>query len=59
MYSNKLNTIHPLPLSCQSNLHLRYAMKNTNKPLDGDYLVDFGIDVRSTATAQTKQSQDG
>ena len=45
MYLNKMNTIYPLSWSCQSNLHLRSAMKNTNTPLDGAYLADFGIDI--------------
>ena len=50
MYLNIVDTIHPLFWSCQSNLHLRSAMKNTNTPLDGAYLVDFGIEVTITAT---------
>ena len=48
MYLNKMNTIHPLSWSCLSNLHLSYAMKNTNTPLDGAYLADFGIDFSET-----------
>ena len=40
-----MNTINPLSWSCQPNLHLRSAMKNTNTPLDGAYLADFGIDI--------------
>ena len=45
MYLNKKNTLNPLSWNCQSNLHLRFAMKNTNTPLDGAYLADFGIDI--------------
>ena len=37
--------IHPLSWSYQSNLNLRSAIKNINKPLDGAYLADFGVDI--------------
>ena len=55
MYLNKMNTIHPLSWSCQSNLPLRSAMKNTNTPLDGAYLVDFGIDITYTVLCRAAQ----
>ena len=32
-------------LEFSKNLHLVSTMKNTNTPLDGAYLVDFGIDI--------------
>ena len=38
--------IHPLSWNCQSNLHLRSAMKTPT--LDGVYLADFIIDITST-----------
>ena len=41
----QMNIIHLLSWSCQWILHLRSAMKNTNTPLDGAYLADFGIDI--------------
>ena len=47
-YLNKMNKTHPLSWSWQSNLHLRSAVKNTNTPLDGAYLADFGIDNNIT-----------
>ena len=34
MYLNKMYTIHHLSWSCQSDLHLRSVMKNTNTSLD-------------------------
>ena len=47
MYLNKINTIHPLSWSCQSNSHLSFQIchENIKKPLDGSYLADFGIDI--------------
>ena len=45
MYLNKMKTIHSLSWSCQSDLYLRSAMENTNTPLDGAYLADFGMDI--------------
>ena len=45
MYLKKMNIIHLLSWSFQSNLHLRSTMKNLNTPLDGAYLADFGIDI--------------
>ena len=45
MYLNKMNEIHPLSWSCQSNLHLIFGLKNINKPLDGAYSADFGTGI--------------
>ena len=51
--------IHALSWSCQSNLHLRSAMKNINTTLDGAYLADFGIDVTiAAATFEVQHRKD-
>ena len=42
MYLNKMNTIYPLLVKFASQI----CHENTNTPLDGDYLADFGIDIR-------------
>ena len=38
----------PAIAKLMSPLHLRSDMKNTNTPLDGTYLADFGIDITGT-----------
>ena len=45
MLSSLFEFIPYQSLICQSNLHLRSAMKNISTPLDGAYLADFGIDL--------------
>ena len=48
MYSNKINTIHPLILELPVKFESQICHENINKPLDGTYLADFGIDIRTT-----------
>ena len=48
LLTNSSVQIHTLSWSCQSNLHLRPAMKNINTPLDGAYIAEFGIDFSET-----------
>ena len=47
--------IHPLSWSCQSNLHLRSAIKNISQPLDGTYLADFGIDIKANLPKKNEE----
>ena len=51
----KMNAIHPLSWSCQSNLHLRSAIKNISQPLDGTYLADFGIDIKANLPKKNEE----
>ena len=56
MYLNKMNTIHPLSWSCQSNLYLRSAMKTSTNPqralIQQTFVQTLVEDIGTCATSQ-------
>ena len=45
MYLNKMNTIHPPILDLSVKFASQICCENTNTPLDGADLANFGIDI--------------